>query len=67
MALLDLARSRATSQRGHPPLSTAEQARQSTWQPTALGLARTFLVLIGIGIGILTLRLALVLMHGVLQ
>jgi hypothetical protein len=66
MAVLDLGRSRVTRLQGQPP-RTAAAAHQSIWQRTALGLAQTFLVLIGIGIGILTLRFALVLMHGVLQ
>jgi hypothetical protein len=67
MALLDFGRSRVTRLRGHPPPSTTAETRQSTWQRTALGLAGTFLVLMGIGIGILTLRFVLVLMHGVLH
>ena len=67
MALLDFGGSRVTRLRGHPPSSTAAEARQSTWQRTALEVARTFLVLMGIGIGILTLRFVLVLMPGFLH
>jgi hypothetical protein len=67
MALLDFEKSRVTRLPGHPPSSTAAEARQSTWLRAALGLAGTFLVLIGIGIGILTLRFVLVLMHGILH
>jgi hypothetical protein len=67
MALQDFGRSRVTRLQGHPPPSTAAEARQSTWQRAALGLTGTFLVLMGIGIGILTLRFVLVLMHGVLH
>jgi hypothetical protein len=67
MALLDFGRSHVARLQGHPPPSTAVEARQSTWQRTALEVAGTFLVLMVIGIGILTLRFVLVLMHGVLH
>ena len=67
MALLDFDRSRVTRLRGHPPSSTDAETRQSTWQRTALEVARTFLVLMGIGIGTLTLRFVLVLMPGFLH
>jgi hypothetical protein len=67
MALLDFGGSRVTRLRGHPPRSTSAEARQGTWQRTAVEAAGTFLVLMGIGIGILTLRFVLVLMHGILH
>jgi hypothetical protein len=67
MALLDFGRSHVARLQGHPPPSNAVEARQSTWQRTALEVAGTFLVLMVIGIGILTLRFVLVLMHGVLH
>ena len=67
MALLDFGGSRVTRLRGHPPPSTAAEARHGTWQHTALEAAGTFLVLIAIGTGILTLRFVLVLMHGILH
>jgi hypothetical protein len=67
MALLDFGRSHVARPQGHPSPSTAVEARQSTWQRTALEVAGTFLLLMGIGVGILTLRFVLVLLHGVLR